>query len=147
MCELLIRVVDKPSHPNPHTEASQLKRGCVVDVFPDNHSYGLQELQNPHWRILKLPKVPVAFGRGFMGPGLSDSPSRLGEPTLGRAFKLDIDDPRIPTEIREYLEDDSRAQPMHSIDLAKFPLDLISSLKVRLSAPALDIGDSPNVMG
>jgi hypothetical protein len=59
MAELLVRIRN-------HTAggvivAGRLRRGEVISVFADDHEWSAAEQDNPDWRVVKLPGVPVGI--------------------------------------------------------------------------------------
>lgn len=56
MCELILRVVDKPA-PAAFDRPMVAQAGDVVVVVPDGHQWGREEISNPEWRIVRLPGV------------------------------------------------------------------------------------------
>lgn len=138
MCELAISVIERTAD-DPLVESKLVaKRGLVIDVLEDGHQYGRMELTNPLFRILKLPGVPLAFGRSFLGREIGDHPH-----ALARAFRLDIDHPDIPADLAAYLADDARAEPSFEVDQAT-----IAALKqARPTGDPAAIGDPLHVIG
>jgi hypothetical protein len=59
MCEILVRVVDKPSD-SVFQRLNQNCAGDVVVIVEDGHLWGSEEVSNPDWRIFQLPGLPVA---------------------------------------------------------------------------------------
>ena len=139
MCELAISVVDKTS-PDPAVDSKLVKRGVVIEVFEDDHGYGRMELTHPMFRILKLPGVPMAVGRGLLGDEIGDPATQPH--LLHRQFKLDLDHPDIAADLRAHLDDDSRAAPHIVVDA-----DLIARLKTRRPSVTRDIGQPRSVIG
>lgn len=138
MCELLISVVDKGD------ETHWVKRGTVIETFPDGHAYGAEELSHPMFRIVQLPGAPLAWGRAFMG-GEITQPDTARKPIV-RLFQMDIDHPSIPAALAAYLADDSRTEAVHRVDTAELPA--LAALKTRrvVSDPTT-IGDPGHVIG
>lgn len=84
-----MRVVDKVNGDDPAKDARCLKRGDVVVVCRDGHPWSQLELDNPEWRIVKVPGMSLEEGelltaRPFVLPGLGDTTKR-------RAQSLDLD--------------------------------------------------------
>jgi hypothetical protein len=119
MCELLIATLDKTST-NPIIDAKLVKRGVVVDVFADGHSYGKIELTSAGFRILKLPDVAMVYGQSLTGAELGDHAG-----SLARAFLLNLDHPGIAADLASYLADDLRKVPSFVVSEA-----IIETLKV-----------------
>ena len=90
MAEVLVRVVDKVSS-DPYLDAQCTKRGDVIHVAPDGWSWGTKEIQNPDWRIVKLPNVSESDLAALLIPELHDDPQNPSRVLQRRAFKLDLD--------------------------------------------------------
>lgn len=58
MAEILLRVVDK-TNPDKGLDALCTKRGDVISVYPDGVNWGRKQVNNPSYRIIKMPGVPV----------------------------------------------------------------------------------------
>lgn len=57
MCELLVRVKDKASDPDPGKDALISKRGHVVALCDDGWQWSKAERDNPEWVIVRIPGV------------------------------------------------------------------------------------------
>jgi len=59
MCELLVKAIDA-NHPDPVIDlAGSYKRGDVVVIMPDGHTWGTGELDTNVFAIIKHPGVSV----------------------------------------------------------------------------------------
>ncbi len=140
MCELIISVIDKGD------QLHWVKRGSVIEVLEDGHDYGLDELNHPMFRIIKLPGVPLAFGRSFMGAEVGDP--RYRHQLLGRQFTLDLDHPSIPADLQAHIADHNRMQSSYTVDLQQWNIDDINKIKTkRVRTDQTVIGDPSNVIG
>jgi hypothetical protein len=91
MCELLVRVIDKVNADDPYLDAKCTKRGDVIVAAPDGWQWGSGERADPQYRILVLPKVPLAVGESFLGRELDTDPANPSRMLRRRAFRLDVD--------------------------------------------------------
>ena len=102
--ELLIRIVDKVNLTSPKLDAKCMKAGDVIAAKPAGSSWGVKEIQNPEWRIIKVGGLPPTLDRDY---------PRLRK----RAMRLDLDaldikesgnvkkpkpnkDPKTPDEVK-----------------------------------------------
>lgn len=58
MCELLVWTTPRNISGNGHPGSPD--RGTVVTVKPDGHRWGLKEIGNPLFRVVKMPGVEVS---------------------------------------------------------------------------------------
>lgn len=58
MCELVVRIVDRPSV-SKEKDARRSLAGDVIRIEPDGHSWGSGETGNPDWAIVSIPGVKV----------------------------------------------------------------------------------------
>lgn len=89
MAELLMMVVDK-THSDPSVDPRCFKRGMVICVQPDNWPWGLEELRNPDWRILRVPKADPDDLLGLTAEEPFTDTKNL-TPRKRRAFRLDLE--------------------------------------------------------
>lgn len=94
MAELLVRVVDKVN-PDFYANTKCLKRGDVIAVCEDGWGWGVEELANPDWRILKIPDMTVAEASVFLAPERNRDPGQPSRTLQRRAFAIDLDHPAI----------------------------------------------------
>lgn len=135
MAEILLRVRDKTNPTDPYKDCKLTKRGDVICVQNDGWTWGVGELLEPFWRIVKLSSASAQQFEDMLGPELPTdaTPSRMLQ---RRAFKYDLDAPTIPADIRAYLDDDSRVQPF--IVLSGLRANAFRALKIakpRLADP------------
>lgn len=96
MCEMIVMTQDK-THDDPYMDCKQLKRGDVVIVESNDHNWGVDEENNPLWKIVKFPNCSTAIGRTFLGSEKqldAENPSLMLRP---RAFSLDLDN--LPSDL------------------------------------------------
>lgn len=68
MAELLIKATDA-THPDPQTDRSGCyKRGDVVAVMPDGHSWGPEELNREKFYLIRLPGVSPEALEKYLEP-------------------------------------------------------------------------------
>ena len=95
MAELLIKAVDA-THADPSKDARGCyKRGDVVVVKPDGHTWGTQERLPLFW-VLKVPGLSVAECDTYLEP---DALPEFGMKTRRRKYRLDAADlPKAATD-------------------------------------------------
>lgn len=89
--ELLIRIVDKVNPTSAELDSKCMKAGDVIAIKPGGSDWGVQEILNPEWRIIRVPGLSQAEIDALLAPEL---PPTLDEeyPLLRkRAMKLDLD--------------------------------------------------------
>ncbi len=72
MCELLVRLVDKPISGDAALDCQRTARGDVIVVMPDGHDWTPRERQAPHWVIVKVPDMSMEEGRALAAGEPSD---------------------------------------------------------------------------
>lgn len=121
MAELLVRVVDKVNS-DPYLDVHCTKRGDVIAVCPDGWRWGSGELNNPAWRIVKLPGVTVSQASVFLGPEIETDPTHPNRMRRNRAFKIDVDAlGDMPAGPRLHRRDKTLGEMM-ALKVAKVPL-------------------------
>lgn len=85
--ELLIRIVDKIDPEDPVKHHRLTKAGDVIVYKPDGHDWGIEEVNNPHWRIIRVPDMPENVARSLIAEQV---PSMPGQLLKRRAVTLDI---------------------------------------------------------
>lgn len=83
MCEIYVRVVDRPENPQ------LMQRGDVIHVGEDGHPWGKKEVASTQHRIIKLPGVPAKDLDYLLMPDVPEQSS--SEPRHKRGVKLDLD--------------------------------------------------------
>ena len=131
MCELLIRVRDKVNPLDPYKDAKLMKRGDVVAVVPDGHVWGLEELRNPDWRILRVPGVSSLQMSSFLAPEVPPSPDFDRGLLRKRRFTLDLSHELIAT-VADVIGDDKRQRRA-----AKLTISAEQLLAMRIEKTAL----------
>jgi len=97
MTELLVFMQNKndPKFPN----ATNPQRGDVIDAKPDGSTWGIEELNNPLFRIVKVPNtVPNTVINSLLTTETID-PTKITATTVlnYRNMKFDVD--ALPTKI------------------------------------------------
>lgn len=99
VAELLIRAIDADIPTHPKHAAKSWRRGDVVLVAPDGHSWGRNELSNADNSralfVLKIPDVTVAQCQKYLGEWWDDF---FTTQQARRRFRLVIDE--IPASVR-----------------------------------------------
>lgn len=72
--ELLIRVVDRVSD-DPVRHHQLTKCGDVIAYQPDGGPWGIEDLRNPDWRIVRVPGLAEAEARALVGEELPRGPA------------------------------------------------------------------------
>lgn len=111
--EFLIRVRDKVGS-NIYHDVKLTKRGHVIVAMPDGHDWGLQELTNPDWRIVRVPGISEAEAGAMLAPEPGLEVNRMLQ---RRAFKIDLDHGAIARANRAFIDDDSRQTKLIEITL------------------------------
>lgn len=99
MCEILLCVKDMGNSGNLAIDSHAPKQGDVVDVHPDEWSWGQCELgvvvngnpngNHPFFRVIKLPNVSVAQAARMTTPEVDIDPQNPSPYLQYRAFFLD----------------------------------------------------------
>jgi hypothetical protein len=87
VCELLVRVTDKPVD-HPHHHRTRAHRGDVVVAVPDGHDWTEVEKAHPEWVILSVPGMSVEEGERLAAP---TPPGWPAENWHKRMHRLDLD--------------------------------------------------------
>ena len=135
MCELLIRVVSKVNA-DPYLDAKCTKRGDVIAVVEDGWAWGTDELANPHWRIVRVTGVPAATAAAFISPEIEIDPANPSLVLQRRGFSFDLSNALIPTVVKTWLADDTRAAPIRVFAVSAAVLGQLKKAKARLTNPA-----------
>lgn len=108
MCELLVFAVDKVNS-DFYKNCGNFKRGDVVVAMPDGHVWGLREADDPRWRILAFPDLPLASGQALCATEKATDPLHPSLTLQVRAFKLDLDAlAALDAAFAAYLADNTR---------------------------------------
>ncbi len=95
MCELLVRVRDKPLTGGVTVDAGRGRRGDVVVACPDGWAWSRIERTHPRWIIIRVPGMTLAEGQSFATPEPSGQPKkrrgRQRRVFWKRLFTLDMD--------------------------------------------------------
>jgi hypothetical protein len=90
MCELLVRIEDKSSDPDPVRDRMLSKKGHVIDIRPDGWPWTQAELTNPAWRVGSVPGVTPEDYVKFAGAVVDRGPLAMVQ-IARKAFYLDVD--------------------------------------------------------
>ena len=148
MAEFLIRVADKVN-PDFYADCQCTKRGDVIVVQADGWGWGKEEKSLPFYRIIRHSNVTVAEASQFLAPELPVDPLNPSKTLKRRQFKLDIDVATLPTAVKNWLKDDTRATPILDITgsgIAKAALLALKADKGVTADPAV-IGGNQAVIG
>jgi hypothetical protein len=126
MAEFLLRVVDKVNT-DPVLNTKCTKRGDVIVVQEDGWAWGLRELTDPQYRLLRVPAMSLSEARTFVAEEQDVNPQAPSRMLLRRAFKLDIDHPIVPIPVKAWLADATRATPLLVLNLN---ISIVRGLKV-----------------
>lgn len=143
MAELLIRIRDKVNK-DFYFNARCTKRGDVILVKPDGWMWGVMELSHPDARIVKLPNIPLAEARAFLGREPDTDPFNPSRTLQPRAFKLDLDN--LPSAAKVFIADDERRNPAVTLSITVTQLRALKLAKPRIQDPAV-IGEPAGVLG
>lgn len=136
MCEILIRVRDKVNT-DPYLDAKCLKRGDVVEVVADGWNWRPGDLTEPFWRIVKLPQVSVSAAQTLLAPELDLDPQNPSPVLRRRAFKWDVDSGTWSTQVRNWINDDTRATPFRTVNISEAQFLALKVAKTPLPNPGV----------
>lgn len=133
MAEFLVRIRDKPTDPDPYLDIKRSKRGDVICACPDGWVWSQIELTNPAWRIIKVPGLADSVAQQLVMPEVGDE--RVNRMLRRRKYKLELDFASLPQAGKDYLRDDTRAQP--TITISKSMAQSLVTLKPAVQDPAV----------
>ena len=114
MAELLILAFDT-SNKDPERDVFAYKKGHVISVQPDGHTWGKEECL-PKFYIVKLPKVSVADVQKYLEPKIDILSAEDERQTIAiRKYKLDV--ANLPTLAKTALERDGEITLSRVADL------------------------------
>lgn len=125
MAEFLVRIQDKISS-DPYLDSKCLKRGDVVAIQPDGWAWGLAEINNPEWRILKFPLISIKNTSPFMAPEFNTDPANPSYVLRKRAFAIDLDNPIFNQLLQDNKADNIfwlSEQEVFALKISKDPLE------------------------
>lgn len=117
MCHLVFFVRDRANPDDVFKDARLYKAGDVIESLPDRWNFGSQDLANPDWRILFVPDMTVEEGHQFTGQEFNVSSKNPTDMLRRRRVRIDLA-ALGATSLAEWLADDSRKEPIASIDAA-----------------------------
>lgn len=108
MAELLICVDDDDAPQNP-------RRGDVIGALDDGHAFGVQEMRNPRWRILRVRRARASSFADLLAPEQPQEPTQEHRAACHyRAFYLEID-AELPEDLLDFLADSTRERIRHDL--------------------------------
>lgn len=143
MCEILIIAKDTP-HPDPVIDTKRYKSGDVVVAMDDGWQWGVEELTNPLFRIVKLPNIPLAEAEAFLGGQKDSDPAHPSRMLQRRAFGIDFSS--LPKAVTNWWSDDTRATPILTSNITVAQFRALKKQKAVLSDPAIIGDETPNVL-
>lgn len=84
-------VLDKVNQEDFYNNVRLPKRGDVICVVPDGWPWGTRDLSEPHWRILKLPGVPVEDLSYLINHETPSDPQNPPKALQYRGYGLNVD--------------------------------------------------------
>lgn len=127
MCEILVMMEDRIGD-NFHADTKLFKRGDVLCVFADGWNWGREELTNPLFRIIKLPKLSVSAGHILVATEQPTDPYHDKRLLRQRMYTLDLAHPLLDGELADH--------QIHDVIAAKIPV----SDPNRIGLPTHEIG-------
>lgn len=88
--ELLVRIVDKRDLKDPVKDAQLTKAGDVIVYRPDGSDWGIEDLKNPDWRIVRVPSMTEEQAIALTSPELPPTLDKQYPLLQKRAMKLDL---------------------------------------------------------
>lgn len=90
MCEILLRIANRPDHIFCKDPNLLLQAGDVVVVMRDGWHWSDKELAHPEWRVIKIPGVA-----GSVFADMTETASSAGILKLKRAKSLNLADTKM----------------------------------------------------
>ena len=88
--ELLVRIVDRVNDQDPSLNAQLTKAGDVIAFHEDGADWGLMEVKNPEWRIVRVPGMTLTEAEALTAPELPPTLDKEYPLLRKRAMKLDL---------------------------------------------------------
>jgi len=123
--ELLIRVKDT-TNPDPVLDLECSKRGDVIAAKPDGWAWGARELDNPDWRIIRVPITPEE-ARALVEPEAIPK-LELGESHVRAYRKRRL---ALSAAALAAIADEDRSQPIRSAPAALVRSAIATKPRVR----------------
>ena len=114
MAELLVRYNDKTNASSEELDAMCSKKFDVVVIVPNGWVWSSEELSNPDWRILALPKISEEFLAPLVDSG--DEAAGSGFLSTRRKRRLNMIKQAVPQVVRDWWNDTSRSEPIYTIN-------------------------------
>lgn len=125
MAELLVRTQSNVSADSVD-DLKCWKRGMVIVAMPDGWAWGKEELSNPLFLIVKVPDMTLAAASAFLGNLIQAGRTDTVNPM--RAFKLDLDNPVIATQIKADRTKENATLLSADVQALKVSVDLVNPL-------------------
>jgi len=145
MAEICVRVHDKVND-DFYLNTRCTKRFDVIEVLPDGSNWGNDPLSLPFYRIVKLPNISVVEASALLAAEVDIDPLSPSRTLQRRAFRLDLANITIPQAVRNFVADDSRAQPTITFNIGVTAFRALKVSKASIADPAV-IGSPSNVIG
>lgn len=88
--ELLVRIADKRDEKDPVKDARLTKAGDVLAFHEDGADWGVMEVKNPEWRIVRVPKLSQEEAEALIAPELPPTLDKDYPLLRKRAMRLDV---------------------------------------------------------
>ena len=88
--QLLVRVISKTNPKDPVLDSKLTKAGDVIVFKQDGEEWGVEEVKNPDWRIISVPKMTEEQAIALISPELPPTLDKTYPLLQRRAMKLDI---------------------------------------------------------
>jgi hypothetical protein len=119
--ELLIRIVDKCSDPDPEKGIGYSRAGNVIAACPDGWQWSQMEIENPAWRVVRVNLTDVEK-TALTTPAYGDIQVM---PIPFRKFFIDFD--KLPPDIKQEVID----TPYDIVDITEYTNDFRNSIMIR----------------
>ena len=116
MAELIFFIKDRPLSGDPIRDAGIYRCGDVVIAKDDESPWGKMELTMPHWRIIRLPNVPLALASILEAPEPVTDPRAPNRTLHQRWHRLLFEVLFVGDEHKQFLEDDTRQIPILTLE-------------------------------
>lgn len=142
MAQLVIKTVDR-KRGEFYADAQDYRRGDVIAVYPDTYVFEGDVLKLPIFRIVKIPSLAFEEAQQFVAPQVLDANDRASVKTLTRrAVSFDLDSTFVTPEFKAYIADDSRKEPVFTLDMPLATVRTLRKTKTKVSDPVKLLGAS-----
>lgn len=87
--ELLVNIIDNTDN-DIYRDCKLLKAGDVIWYAKDGHSWGIEEVKNPNWRIISVPDMSEDQAISLISPELPPDLDKEHKLLQLRGMKLDL---------------------------------------------------------